>query len=127
MIMNITYNNKEMQFAPINVDLDELIPEINGGNPAVVILEPGDATRYVLLLVPLSIGIAPHLRGFGIPSAEASNYIFVSKLSGEDCQGTWIPFGQKVVVGTWHVDSLSGNSWSQEFLAWWFTELYKLL
>lgn len=113
-----------MEFDPINVTIREVMRTLRLERAQVVILEPGDATRYTLLLVPITgTGVSPHLDAFGIMPSEAHKYLFVSKLSGYECPGTWVPFGSGLTVGTHDVTELSTNGWSQELLAWWFTSL----
>ncbi|KKN88120.1 hypothetical protein LCGC14_0251920 [marine sediment metagenome] len=127
MASPIEYQGKPMTFDPTNISVLRVVQLLYRGTPQVVILEPGDATRYVLLLVPLGTGIAPYLGDYGILSRESNQYLFVSKLAGEECLGTWIPFGQDRVVRTHNVVPLSNNEWSRQFLAWWFTSLYEYL
>ncbi len=127
MADSIEYHGRLMEFAPTNVTGLGVIQSLHRKIPQVVVLEPGDATRYILLMVPLGANIAPYLDDYGIPSWEANSYLFVSKLSGEECLGTWIPFGPGRVVDTHNVEPLSSNEWSRQFLAWWFTSLYEVL
>jgi len=125
----LLYHGRPMTFTPINVSLTHLIATLHQNVPQVVILEPGDATRYTLLLVPLNLGddVSAHLDAVGIPSDAADGYLFVSKLDTHECPGTWIPFGSGLTVGTYDLPALTGNAWSCELLAWWFTHLYRLL
>ncbi|KKN88166.1 hypothetical protein LCGC14_0252380 [marine sediment metagenome] len=123
----IEYNGKPMRFEPINITTLDMLRLMRRGTPQVVLLEPGDATRYTLLAVPLGTDVASHLDDFGIPRREAHNYLFVSKLAAEECPGTWLPFGSDLTVGTYDVVPLTDNEWSRRFLAWWFTRLYELL
>lgn len=118
---------KLMALEPINVTMAAVIRTLRLGEPIVVILEPGDATRYTLLLVPLRHNVSPYLQGFGIQPWEANNYLFVSKLSTDECPGTWVPFGPGQRVGTHDVTELSSNDWSQRFLSWWLTNLNEAL
>ena len=125
---DLTYHGRPMAFAPVNVPVLHLIQMLHVGSPQVVSLEPGDATRYTLLLLPLTLGeIGAHLDAIGIPTSEADRYLFVSKLSCDECPGTWIPYGPDVTVSAHHVTELSTNEWSRELLSWWFTGLYRLL
>ena len=114
-----------MQVEPINVSLSEVAGTLRLNEPVVVILEPGDATRYHLLLVPLRLGdfVSGHLGDFGIQASEADNYLFVSKLSGYECPGTWVPYGPDRAVGTHDVTELANNEWSRVLLAWWLSNL----
>ena len=125
----LLYHGRPMAFAPINVSVLHLIQTLHKGTPQVVVLEPGDATRYMLLLLPLDLGdeVSSYLGDLGIPAAEADRYLFVSKLSHDVCLGTWVPFGPDVHVGTYDVTDLTPNEWSRELLAWWLTHLYRLL
>lgn len=117
-----------MKFEPINVSIEAVLSCIAAHEPQVVILEPGDATRYTLLLVaPGAPCVSGELRGIGIPLSEADHYLFVSKITSLECPGTFVPFGRGQVVGFQDVTELSSNEWSQRFLSWWFTSLCEAL
>lgn len=47
------YAGKELSLEPINISMDEVVKELQHGETVYVILEPGDATRYELLITPL--------------------------------------------------------------------------
>lgn len=115
----------EMTFAPINVPVADMLRLLHQGVPQVVILEPGDATRYTLLILPLDRGdnVVTHLQAIGIQEEDAERYLFVSKLSCNECPGTFVPFGPDVPVGTYDVLELTENEWSRRLLAWWLTTL----
>ena len=118
----------KMVFAPINVSVTDMIRLLRQGVPQVVILEPGDATRYTLLLLPLDHdNVGAYLDSVGIREEAAERYLFVAKLSYDECPGTWVPFGPGGHVGTYDVTELSDNGWSHELLAWWLTNLNALL
>jgi hypothetical protein len=125
----LDYNGRPMEFVPINVLPSRMLQLLHQGTPQVVILEPGDATRYTLLLLPLDLGdnVSAHLDSVGIPPNSCDEYLFVSALSDQLSRGEWLPFGPGRTVGTYDLVNISTNEWSREFLAWWFTELYKLL
>lgn len=114
-----------MKVEPINATMKEVVESARCGEQQVVILEPGDATRYHLLLLPMldTDLVSPHLQSFGIQPEDAHKYLFVSKLSGNECPGTWVPFGPGQKVGTHDVTELTTNEWSQVLLAWWLTNL----
>ena len=114
---------KTMKFEPINVTISEVVSTLGFNQPIVVTLEPGDATRYVLLLVPIRDGdsVSHHLGFIGINSRD--DYLFVSYLSSRECPGTFVPFGPHGSVDTYNVDELTENEWSRIFLSWWLTNL----
>ncbi len=120
---------KLMNGTPINMAMSEVVGTLRLNEPVAVILEPGDATRYTLLLVPMRPGdsVSPHLGWYGIPEEEADNYLFVSNLSDSECPGTWVPFGPGRIVGTYDVTELSKNEWSQKLIAWWLTNLCEVI
>lgn len=43
----------DLEITPINVSREDLLVRLLGGHPTVAFLEPGDGTRYELVLVPL--------------------------------------------------------------------------
>ena len=114
---------KAMAFEPINVAISEVVGTLRLNEPIVVMLEPGDATRYVLLLVPMRKGdsVSPHLGFIGISPGD--DYLFVSYLSSRECPGTFVPFGPDESADTYDVDELTKNEWSRIFLSWWLTNL----
>lgn len=116
---------KMMTSEPINMGITEVAAMLRLNQPVVAILEPGDATRYTLLLVPIGDGdqVSPYLGWLGIQEEDADNYLFVSNLHPEECPGTWVPFGPGVEVGIYDVTDLSKNEWSRNLIAWWLTEL----
>lgn len=116
---------KLMNGTPINVAMSEVVGTLRLNEPILVSLEPGDATRYTLLLVPIRRGdhVSPHLGWIGIPEESADNYLFVSNLSADGCPGTWVPYGPGINVGTYDVSDLSRNEWSQRLISWWLTNL----
>ena len=120
---------KLMNSTPINMAISEVVGNLRLNEPVVVILEPGDATRYTLLLVPMRQGdsVSPHLGSMGIPEEVADTYLFVSNLSDSECPGTWVPYGLGIQVGTYDVTELSRNEWSQRLIAWWLTNLCEAL
>ena len=120
---------KLMKVEPINATMKEVVESARCGEQQVVILEPGDGTRYHLLLLPMrgTDLVSPHLQSFGIQEEDAERYLFVSYLHGDDCPGTWVPFGPGRKIGTHDVVWLSDNDWSQRFLAWWLTNLCEAL
>ena len=122
---------KALKFQPVNHhDMVDVIAAIHAGMPQVVILEPGDATRYTLLLMPLQAmsSVTDHLGEFGIEPYRAHEYMYVARLDVENCPGTWVPFGENRLVERWNVEPLGNqNVWSERVIAWWLTELYKLL
>ena len=128
MMTDLEYRGKKMEFVPVNVLPSDMIRLIHQGVPQVVILEPGDATRYTLLLIPLDRGdnVVGHLDSIGIQGEDAERYLFVSKLSPDACPGTFVPFGPDATVGTYDVLDLTSNEWSRELLAWWLTSLAHL-
>lgn len=124
---DLTYNGKPMTFDPINMDVERMIQLLHQGTPQVVNLEPGDATRYDLLLLPLNLDVGLYLGNHGIEPHTYGGYLFVSWLSDEVCPGTWVPFSVDMMVDVWDVAGLSNNGWSRQLLAWWLTSLNKLL
>lgn len=123
----LEYHGRPMAFDPINTTIEKVVQLLFRGTPQVVALEPGDATRYTLLMVPLGNDVAPFLDSVGIPPESGGNYLFVSALSDQLSRGEWLPFGAGLTVGTYDLANISENPWSQEFLAWWFTTLYEHL
>lgn len=117
----LLYNDRAvMKLEPTNIGMDRLVLTLYEGNPAVVQLEPGDATRYCLLIVP---AWSPEVKGsldmFGIPSEHCSRYLLVTKMNGLKGTMGFVPLNDGVLVEH-HFDEIVTNFWSMRLLAWWF-------
>ena len=89
------------------------------GRPAVVILEPGDGTRYRLCVVPCwGPGIWNELGDVGIPGHVAQDYLLVTRF---DAHGGDVFFSTERVE---YFDVEVQNEWSRRFLAWWLRRLW---
>lgn len=123
----LEYNGRPMRWDPINVSPERIQACLDVDEPVVVQLEPGDATRYTLMLVPSPV--MPWLRGFGIPETEADLWLLVVKLASDGRRDgwAWVPWRPGAEVGTHDVAELDQNEWSQELLSWWLTECRRRL
>lgn len=128
MTDNLHYTDgKKMNPDPINIDMDVLVERLDNGVSTIVQLEPGDATYYSLLIVPVwSSSVAANLGRFGIPLDNSHNYLIVAKLGS--CGGTvgFVPLADGK-LDTHHFADFIENGWSQVLLAWWFNILKKKL
>lgn len=123
---DLVRGNKRMTVDPNNVALAVLAMKLLGSSVSqVAILEPGDATRYTLLLTPLrSPGKFGELAHMGIPAAEAGNYIIWTRLDTLDTNREMgILRWKNYPVGIYEFSMVS-NPWTQELFAWWFGELF---
>jgi len=121
MTTPLMYGTKEMLAEPLNMSLSAVAMYLLDREPVVVSLEPGDATNYTLLIVPaLASGVHGQLGRYGIPLAACRDYLFISKLSGEACPGTFV----RPPCHDFDFEFISPNEWTRTFLAWWVNELW---
>lgn len=121
-LRRITYHGKDLHNEPENTSLEELRKVLYIRQPTMAVLEPGNATRYMILLVPCDSITHPSLSSFGIPPHTRYTYCFVSLLTDYQCLGTWVPTDREVDVHD--VEDLSNNPWTREIIAWWLNELF---
>ncbi len=120
----LLYNYTPMKVDPINRPMEEVRKLILARKPQVVILEPGDKTRYLLLLVPLTESVVgQHLHDFGIAPERAYEYLFVSRLNAKRSTGVWVPTNYPVRPD--QIRCLVQNLWTEKLIAWWLTELFE--
>lgn len=115
-----------LKWEPSNVTERELLDFLAEAKPAVVVLEPGDMTRYMLLLTPVDRkGIRECLGSIGIPRDVAGRYLHVTKLASDPRgQGwAWVPWIDGVEIEVRDVAEIHANQWTQQVFAWWLTEL----
>lgn len=125
MVEPLLFNDTPMELEPTNITMSDVVRFLKSEMPCVVDLQPGDATRYQLLLVPCgSRYVRLFLGVVGIPPESAGNYLFVAKINGA--------LGQ-TFINTTHepnesdFEDMGGNTWTMTFLAWWFANLNEAL
>ncbi len=118
---DLRYGGKRMMIEPINVPMHHVVDTLRGGGVIVVILEPGDGTRYRLLLTPCwASGVKGELEDVGILPGAAERYILVTKFDGHE----GVAFFSYPGAGTWDMTCVE-NDWSRELLTWWLNLLWK--
>ena len=118
-VEELSYQGSMMSAKPLNVSLTELARRLHQGEPAVVILEPGDATRYRLLITSCwAQGIRNELADVGIPARATNEYLLVTKFDGH-LGDAW--FASATVED---FDVPVSNKWSCALLAWWLRLLW---
>lgn len=107
--------NRVMHWGPANIGPDVLLQLLHQGMQVHVQLEPGDGTRYDLLLTWLpAVRTAFHL------GDEARDGLLVTRVVGGQVVGSavygWFSYGAIARIA-------NGNEWSAELLSWWLDEL----
>jgi len=116
----LKYMNRTMDHEPINSSLSAIADLLRGGDPAIAILEPGDATRYRLCLLPCwSSGICTDLGEVGIPQDHAAEYLLVTRFDAKGGEA----FFASSSVESFDLEIIR-NKWSREFLSWWLRRLW---
>lgn len=115
----LMYHGMEMRLEPINVPMYLIASELNKNNPSLALLEPGDGTRYEIILVPCwSSNIRLGLASNGIRPTDAKDYVLCVKINGI----------QTSFFATEHVQEYDiegvNNDWTCRFLAWWLRHLW---
>jgi len=116
----VEMQGREMKLPASNMRTVELLVRIAMRKPCHVILEPGDATRYELLLHPLSQletswGVGGHL-------AQTTEHLWLvtRPASHSDVPALSVILDERDTVEQWHTEPISrGNIWSREWLALW--------
>lgn len=99
----LRYHRTLMRREPVNIGWDALVERLRGEDAARVVLEPGDGTRYDLVLARVRGGL------------------FLTRYVGGD------PIGTELVTA-WTVDEAAAllrnsNAWSAQLLAWWLRQV----
>ncbi len=107
----LLYFGREMVREPTNMTWLDMIARLRMGQQVAVILEPGDASRYTLLITwALSVEQAFY---FG---DSASDALLVTRVIGGHILGSvlfgWMNYGAVVGIA-------QGNEWTGKLLAWW--------
>lgn len=111
----------EMDPEPVNISLSETATALIAGETVLVVLEPGDATRYNLCVVPCwaqFVGVDA-LASCGI--SDPSDYLLVTKFDSTE-GNSW--FARHL---SFEADVAPGikNRWSRTLLAWWTRRLWR--
>ncbi|NIN68869.1 MAG: hypothetical protein GTO63_30120 [Anaerolineae bacterium] len=118
------FNGRAMHPEPLDRTLDDVAVGLRAGESVSVVLEPGDATRYNLCLVPCwSPLVYDSLGSVGIPKSRANEYLLVVKFDSSG-GSSWFAHSQ---IEHYDVGGGVQNQWSRELLAWWLRELWKRL
>ncbi len=117
------YHNRAMNREPENVSFDYASATVAAGQPIVVVLEPGDATRYRLLIVPCwnaEVDGGGNLSDIGIPSKAAREFLMVTQF---DDLGGMMFFASRN-VGEHDLGAIK-NEWTRTLLTWWVNQLWE--
>lgn len=113
------YGDQELTSEPTNLTLAEVASLLRSGHPVHVRLEPGDCTRYELLLVPTLAVVG---KASVVPGPQ---WFWVMRVRlGGPCPSVLVE------VGGWpgELEPLAlGNDWTYQVLAWWWEELTQAL
>lgn len=118
----LNYMGQAMNPEPDNIRLSVIADALREGRSVVVVLEPGDATKYRLLLTPCwALGVCYELGDIGIPPQNSHDYLLVTKFDGHSGDAFF------AYADVQHFDISVSNEWSCELLAWWLRILWKQL
>ncbi len=124
MIESLEYHGKEMNPFPTDTSLTSLVHDLMVGRSATVELQPGDGTRYELLLVPMWENTV-RLVGWG--AEDSYNGLVAVRLRGGYPAGASIVFLNRPNAVN-ELSRLSGdNDWTATLLEWWFQHLAALI
>ena len=127
----LVYLGKHLSAEPSNISLLGVAHQIRDGQPVYVCLQPGDQTRYDLLIVPFSaIRGNPDAKD-GLPTWDRDDtHLVVTRLvnmrpmySAVVWRGCWD--GEHRALATYGDGRV--NEWTHELLTWWFARLWELV
>lgn len=120
MIEQLDYRGKPMHWAPVGVNEDNFLNSIANQDTVCAVLEPGDATRYELIISPASVANAV-LR---YDRDTARDLLIVIRVRGGDPVGVAIVGEHQLYTIRSFCDN---NTWTNMFLTWWFKVLFEKL
>lgn len=103
-----------MVATPLETSLEEVAADLTAGRTVSVTLEPGDSTRYELLIVPLW---EHTVRLAGWSAEDEYNGLLVVRLIGGEPRESGVVLLRDI---PWTVSKFCKNDWTVELLAWWF-------
>lgn len=110
---------------PINTIMLTVADALIAKQPIVVILEPGDATRYMFMVTPCTaMFVDDHLRSIGVPWDKAKDYVILTRINSP---GASCVVRISTEVFEWDFEGYSNNQHTRQVLAWWFNLLRKEL
>jgi hypothetical protein len=129
----LDYRGRQLTAEPSNISLLGVAHQIRDAQPVYVCLQPGDQTRYDLLIVPFSAihGNPENARDEGLPTwDEDEPHLVVSRLvdmrpmySAVIWRGCWD--GEHRTLATYGDGRV--NEWTHALLTWWFARLWELV
>lgn len=114
----LSYNGTPMRWEPSNWPGNTLLNALDAECACSVVLEPGDATRYDLIIVPLG-GEHVHIAGCD------SKYLLVTRVGSKRDFTTALlsPWNLSIVAR----ELAQGWDWTEVLLTWWLDALREKL
>ncbi len=113
----LLHHGREMNRHPINMTFSRLVSLLRRGETCHVVIEPGDGTRYELLIVPQNNGLVK-LDGVSFDS------LFVVLIDPDMHTGKGTILTTPKAVGSKIARDLRPTiSWTATLLTWWLTDL----
>lgn len=119
MWTELTYRlgDAPMDPKPVNRALFEVCQGLRRGYPQAVTLEPGDMTRYDLLITPLRPAVDTIFH-YGFSGEDCA--LLVTRVIGGDPRGSTVVINE---VSYGELEIAHGNEWSGILLRWWLNGL----
>lgn len=115
----LEYHGRQMDPTPYGKSLQSVAQCLDRRQPTTVILKPGDATRYELVLVPMWM---PSLEFGNYHPADRFNGLLVTRIVRGHPTGS----GIIILTRSSHDDLdliINGNNWTGLLFEWWFALL----
>ncbi len=119
----LEYHGRQMSVQPLDLELRDVAWMLNVGTAVTVRLEPGDATRYELLLVPMA---GPFIKIGNYSAEDTESGLIVTRFVGGTPEGTGIVLLNRLeaessdeMIDVQFSEWVS-NIWSMRLLNWWF-------
>lgn len=126
----LEYRGRQMSAEPSNVSMANLVALLASGRTVYVCLEPGDETRYDLLITPFASIRRDDFDGKGLPTWNPDEpHLVVTRLV--DLRPA---YGAVIWPGCWDGEHAALatygkaiNEWTHELLTWWFARLWEAM
>jgi len=120
--LGLEYNGRKLTSTPSNCTVRDCLVHLKARKPFTVVLEPGDATRYMLVFTPLWKSGLGDL-GMWSPSDVPDLWMVTRVGSGHHFHTVVLHLRHG--VGHFNIGQLAGgNSWTADLLVQWVAKLF---
>lgn len=126
--LTLEHYGKPMRADPQNMPIGYVVSSLLDGHSVYVDLQPGDGTRYELLLQPLDAFLYDQTGTVGVPSWEPGYLLVTRLIGGQPVASVIIGAVPDESLGMSELMPLShGNAWTLDLLTWWLACVWQTL